>query len=566
MRKLLIAIFGSVFLTTVRSVENIRLVGGTTENEGRVEIQVDGVWGTICDDHWDLRDAIVVCRELGLGISRDPIVHKNAYFGEGSGPIHIRSLKCKGTENSFEECEEEKTEPCKHVEDAGVTCMPDEPTIKSRLVYGNPNYGQLEIYRGGKWNGVCARTGDDEFTQEDASVVCKELGFSGTAAASTSDVFPILRSSGLDIEYFMQEFDVLRQVTLSAGCQGDEDTLDECNPTVNEELEKCSERIVITCGEVKQEDTVKLVGGDTQERGNLLVLKQGIWLPLLDYLFNEDMAKIVCRQLGNSVTEAPYGYSTGYFGKSESLLFWATAGTRMCDANDAEIQSCIWGDTNRESYYRHGAGVDCNPTGNAQYRLVGGNDDSAGILEVLHDGEWGTICNNSRLPVKSGVCSSLGYKDEDIRFVESQGFANSGSKVWLSGMFCFGDAPLRWCAHNGWGVTEGCDKNQNSPIAVSCSSLLKDDIESKCAKALSQDYKQVGTCTNEADDLTVCMLRCRGPSTFTTALQGKTFACGKSVNYEWFKYDNGVVDNDFKLPECTRIRKKKRSKKTRYQG
>ena len=33
--------------------------------EGRVEICVNGIWGTICDDIWDVREAIVTCRQLG---------------------------------------------------------------------------------------------------------------------------------------------------------------------------------------------------------------------------------------------------------------------------------------------------------------------------------------------------------------------------------------------------------------------------------------------------------------------------------------------------------------------
>ena len=43
----------------------IRLGGGTSSREGRVEMCLGGVWGTICDDGWSTADARVVCRQLG---------------------------------------------------------------------------------------------------------------------------------------------------------------------------------------------------------------------------------------------------------------------------------------------------------------------------------------------------------------------------------------------------------------------------------------------------------------------------------------------------------------------
>ena len=99
----------------------VRLVGGTSELEGRVEIFHEGAWGTICDDSWDSMDAQVVCRQLGfLGQAR---ALGSAHFGMGTGEIVMDNVQCVGTELTLRACDADIAEHnCAHSKDASVIC------------------------------------------------------------------------------------------------------------------------------------------------------------------------------------------------------------------------------------------------------------------------------------------------------------------------------------------------------------------------------------------------------------------------------------------------------------
>ena len=108
----------------------VRLVGGNALNNGRVEIFFYGVWGTICDDFWSLRNAKVVCRQLGYkGALEAP---HSAFYGQGTGVIWMDDVKCTGEETALSQCRHRgrRATECGHLEGASVICIPPGETKK----------------------------------------------------------------------------------------------------------------------------------------------------------------------------------------------------------------------------------------------------------------------------------------------------------------------------------------------------------------------------------------------------------------------------------------------------
>uniref|UniRef100_A0A8C1AVE3 SRCR domain-containing protein n=1 Tax=Cyprinus carpio carpio TaxID=630221 RepID=A0A8C1AVE3_CYPCA len=158
----------------------VRLVNGPNLCSGRVEVLHNGIWGTVCDDRWDLTDAAVVCRELGCGSVVE--AKSFAYFGEGSGQIWLDDVWCLGSESTLINCLSRGwgSHDCVHSEDAGVICQ------AVRLVNG-PNLcsGRVEVLHNGNWGTVC----DDRWDLIDAAVVCRELGCGSVVEAKSFAYF-----------------------------------------------------------------------------------------------------------------------------------------------------------------------------------------------------------------------------------------------------------------------------------------------------------------------------------------------------------------------------------------
>ena len=95
---------------------------GNTSYDGRIELCLDGEWGTICGNFWTDLDAIVVCRQLMLGISDATTVPRGTY-PPGNGSIFLDQFFCSGREERITDCIHTRAEStCSHSLDAGVVC------------------------------------------------------------------------------------------------------------------------------------------------------------------------------------------------------------------------------------------------------------------------------------------------------------------------------------------------------------------------------------------------------------------------------------------------------------
>ncbi|XP_069478470.1 deleted in malignant brain tumors 1 protein-like isoform X2 [Ambystoma mexicanum] len=169
--------------------DRVRLLNGANTCAGTVLVSLTASWGTICDSQWDIKDATVVCRQLGCGVPHS--APGRTRLAVANTPIAMTNVQCTGHEPSLLKCEysTDVNSNCNTTSTADVHCSGGADEL--RLVNaGDTCRGRLEVKHQNRWATVC----DHGWDEKDAEVVCRQLGC-GSALKAESNNQPFGKGS-----------------------------------------------------------------------------------------------------------------------------------------------------------------------------------------------------------------------------------------------------------------------------------------------------------------------------------------------------------------------------------
>ncbi|XP_039767264.1 scavenger receptor cysteine-rich domain-containing protein SCART1-like [Ornithorhynchus anatinus] len=497
----------------------VRLVGGEHPCAGRLEVRRGLEWGTVCQSDLDLTTAHVVCRELRCGAAVS--MPGGAHFGRGLGPLWTQeTFRCQGNESLLFHCPRgpAQTEPCSHRKEAAVRCS------EYRLVNGSSRCeGRVELQVGESWGPLCAVHWD----LADAHVLCRQLGcgpalgtvgresFGAGDGPAWTDAF---HCAGTEPHLW----NCPRSALGAAACQPNHVATAICSVSDgSRQLQRASQssREPLACpnlnlpGAGESAEALRLQGGQSRCDGRVEISLRGSWSRIMAEAWGLAEAGVVCHQLRCGEARRAYSLDPTARGPEATPLGLSAV---SCAGNETRLTQCRFSISppspvgtawdvgvvcsaapqpwsNHKSYswpQFHTLFKPCllphtllapSPapeagdeeqrqsvsTESEGLRLADGPGRCAGRVELLHDGRWGTVCDDSwDLEDAQVVCRQLSCG------VALGAFASSGpgpgmGPIWLDELGCAGNESSLWqCPSTGWGRH---DCRHKEDVSVLCS-------------------------------------------------------------------------------------------------
>ncbi|XP_037396073.1 scavenger receptor cysteine-rich type 1 protein M130-like isoform X2 [Pygocentrus nattereri] len=292
-----------------------------------------------------------------------------------------------------------------------------------RLVDGGSRCaGRVEVLHRGQWGTVC----DDYWDMTAAAVVCRELRCGEAVDVLSKAHFgPGSGPVWMDDVY----------------CSGSESTLKNCLSAEwgNHNCDHSKDAGVI-CAEVR-------LFGASRCSGRVEVLRGETWSTVCEADFDQQDAEVVCREVGCGLPVEVLGAAA--FGRGEGQV-WSEE--LQCRGNESQIHFCPTSSSHKHNCsHDSDVGLVCSDS----VRLVNGDSRCAGRVEVLHRGQWGTVCSRGcDMTAAAVVCRELGC-GEPAEQPQYGRFGPGSGQIWMDYLHCSGsESTLKHCSSLGWGKHE----------------------------------------------------------------------------------------------------------------
>ncbi|XP_066523485.1 scavenger receptor cysteine-rich type 1 protein M130-like [Hoplias malabaricus] len=472
---------------------SVRLVDGGSRCAGRVEVLYRGQWGTVCGDDWDMRDAAVVCRELKCGEAVDAL--SDAHFGAGSGLIWMNYVDCNGSETTLKSCTSKgwRKHDCDHSSDAGVICS------EVRLVGGSLCSGRVEVLHGETWSTVC----DAGFDQQDAEVVCRELGCGRPVEVLGAAAF----DRGED-QVWSEELQ----------CRGNESQIYFC-PKSSSVKHNCSHDndVGLVCTH-----SVRLVDGGSRCGGRVEVFHRGQWGTVCIRGLTETAVAVVCKELDCG----------------EALIVDLDVGSGPiwmnyvdCDGSESTLKNCGslgWG----KHSCIHFIDTQLICSGHIKPILTDGPHLCSGRVEVLYGVTKATVSDLDEQDAEV-VCRELGC-GRPVEVLGAAAFGRGEDQVWSEELQCRGnESQIYFCPRSS--SLKG-NYSHHSDIGLICSghtgARLEKGSDSCSGRVEIQYLSEWGTVCDGSWDMRAASVLCG------------QLKCGTAVavlGSDWFGEGSGQI-------------------------
>uniref|UniRef100_A0A8C9W8L0 Uncharacterized protein n=1 Tax=Scleropages formosus TaxID=113540 RepID=A0A8C9W8L0_SCLFO len=333
---------GSSWYSTLTCSGNVRLVNGSNECGGRVELLYSSQWVSLYDTGWTTQQSNLVCSQLGCG----PAVAT----GSGETPGSALQALCSGAESALQSCSFQSCSSCAANNSRSVTVVCSGGV---RLVNGSHNCtGDVQIFLDGTWMYfyfLISYYKNAPYWYLSNSItagLCSQLGCGNTVSLSSNTI----GSTSV----------------LQARCTGRETAIRECNLYFQSGGTRIS---TLACS-----GNVRLVNGSNECGGRVELLYSSQWVSLYDTGWTTQQSNVVCSQLGCGQAVA-----TGSGETPGSAL------QALCSGAESALQSCSFQSCSSCAANKStSVTVVCS----GGVRLVNGQHNCTGNAQIFLDGTW----------------------------------------------------------------------------------------------------------------------------------------------------------------------------------